>query len=120
MKILADENIYEPIIGYLRNLGDDVLSVRDSGLSGIPDDEVYKRACAEKRVIITMDRDFSRTFRFPPEGCGGIVIVKLYKVTVKEALKLFKDYFPVLKENDITRNLVIITQGGTRIRRSRR
>ncbi len=119
MKILADENIYEPIIGYLRNLDHDIVSIRDSGLSGIPDDEVYKRACAEQRIIITMDKDFSRTSRFPPDRCGGIVIVKLYKVTVEEALKLFKNYFAALKESDITRNLVIITQGGARIRRTR-
>ena len=120
MKILADENIYEPIIGYLRNSGHDVISIRDSGLSGISDDDVYKRACAEKRVIITMDKDFSRTFRFPPEGCGGIIIVKLYKVTVEEAFKHFKNYFAALKKDDITDNLIIVTQEGTRIRRSRR
>jgi len=120
MKIFANENVYEPIIAYLRSLGHDVLSIRDSGLSGITDDYVYQRACADKRIIITMDKDFSRTFRFPPEGCGGIIVVKLYKLTVEEGLKLFKDYFAALKETDITNNLVIITQTGTRIRRSGR
>jgi predicted nuclease of predicted toxin-antitoxin system len=67
MKMFANENLFEPIIDYLKVLGNDVLSIRDSGLSGISDDEVYQRACEDKRVIITMDKDFSRTFRFPPE-----------------------------------------------------
>lgn len=39
MKIFANENLFEPIIDYLRSLGNDVLSIRDCGLSGISDDE---------------------------------------------------------------------------------
>ncbi len=86
MKIFANENLFEPIIDYLRSLGNDVLSIRDSGLSGISDDEVFERACKENMVIITMDKDFTRIFRFPPERCGGIVVAKIYKRTVDETL----------------------------------
>jgi hypothetical protein len=53
MKMFADENLFEPIIDYLKAIGNDMLSIRDSGLSGISDDEVYQRACTDKRVIIT-------------------------------------------------------------------
>lgn len=56
MKMFANENLFEPIIDYLRETGHDVISVRE-GLSGISDDEVYQLACKEKRVIITMDKD---------------------------------------------------------------
>jgi len=73
MKFLANENLFEPIIEYLKVLGHDVLSIREAGLSGITDDEVYKLACKDNRVIITIDKDFSRIFRFPPEKCGGII-----------------------------------------------
>ena len=120
MKLFANENLFEPIIDYLRSLGHDVLSIRDSGLSGISDDEVYQRACKEKRVIITMDKDFSRIFRFPPEKCGGIVVVKIYKRTVDETLSIFKKYYKFIQEKDILGNLIIITSEGVRIRRSRK
>jgi predicted nuclease of predicted toxin-antitoxin system len=116
----ANENLFEPIIDYLKNLGQDVLSIRDSGLSGISDEEVYRRACKEKRVIITMDKDFSRMFRFPPEKCGGIVVVKIYKRTVDDTLSIFKKFYTSIKEKDILGNLVIITAEGVRIRRSKR
>ena len=69
---------------------DDVLSIRDSGLSGISDDEVYEKACKGNMVIITMDKDFTRIFRFPPEKCGGIVVAKIYKRTLDETLAIFK------------------------------
>ncbi|GMT48079.1 MAG: hypothetical protein IEMM0007_1645 [bacterium] len=117
--MFADENLFEPIIDYLKGLGHDVLSIRDSGLSGIPDDEVYQLACKDTRVIITMDKDFSRMFRFPPERCGGIVVVKIYKRTVKETLVIFRKYYKHIKEEDLRGNLVVITPEGVRIRRSK-
>ena len=91
MKVFANENLFELIIDYLREIGHDVISVRE-GLSGISDDEVYQMACKEKRVIITMDKDFSRIFRFPPEKCGGILMVRIYKRTIGETLKIVKKY----------------------------
>ncbi len=118
MKIFANENLFEPIIDYLRGLGHNVFSIRDAGLSGISDDEVYQRACKEKRIIITMDKDFSRMFRFPPENCGGIIVVKIYKRTVNETLSIFKKFYESIQEKDIPKNLVIITPEGVRIRRS--
>ncbi len=117
MKMFANENLFEPIIDFVRSLGHDVLSIRDSGLSGISDDEVYRIACRERRTIITMDKDFSRIFRFPPEKCGGIIVVKIYKRTVDETLLIFKKFYKSLQEKDIFKNLVIITPEGTRIRK---
>ena len=40
MKISANENLFEPMIEFLKNLGHDVVSIRDAGLSGISDEEV--------------------------------------------------------------------------------
>ena len=120
MKIFANENLFEPIIDYLRSLGNEVLSIRDSSLSGISDDDVYEKACKENMVIITMDKDFTRIFRFPPERCGGIVVAKIYKRPVDETLTIFRKYYQSIKEEDMKRNLVIITPEGVRIRRSTR
>jgi len=119
LKILADENLFEPIVVHLKALGHEVMSVRDSGLSGITDDAVYQLACKEKRVIITMDKDFSRTFRFPPERCGGVIVVKIYKRTVEETVELFKKHFGSLNLRNMVENLVVITPDGVRIRRTR-
>ena len=55
MKMFANENLFDPIIDHLRSIGHDVLSLREAGISGISDDEVYQLACKEKYVIIIMD-----------------------------------------------------------------
>ncbi|MBI5639087.1 MAG: DUF5615 family PIN-like protein [Nitrospirae bacterium] len=118
MKVIADENLLEPIIDYLKSLDYDVLSIRATGLSGISDDEVYQKACQEARLIVTMDKDFTRLFRFPPEKCGGIIVVKIYKRTIEETLSIFKKFYETVQEKDMAGNLVIITQDGVRIRRT--
>jgi predicted nuclease of predicted toxin-antitoxin system len=120
VKFFANENLFEPIIDYLKSVGNTVLSMRESGLSGITDEEVYDKACKEKMVIITMDKDFTRIFRFPPAKCGGIVVIKIYKRTVDETLRIFKRYYQKIKKEDIRGNLVIITPEGVRIKRTKK
>ncbi|MDI6713935.1 MAG: DUF5615 family PIN-like protein [Thermodesulfovibrio sp.] len=116
MRFLTDENLFEPIVEYLRDLGHDVLNIRDN-LSGIKDDEVYKIACEQNRIIITMDKDFSKIFRFHPKYCGGIIVVKIYRHTIKETCEIFKKFFIMLKEKDIFGNLIVISPNGIRIKR---
>ncbi len=117
MKIVADENLYEPIITYLKEIGNDILSISEKH-PGITDDEVYTIACDEKRVIITMDKDFSRISRYPPEKCGGIIVFKIYKLSIDDTLEIFKRYFDSIQERDIINNLVIMSPEKLRIRRT--
>ena len=119
MRIIANENIFEPIIEWLRANGHEVISIREVGLSGASDDEIYEKAVKQKLVILTMDKDFSRMLRFPPEQCGGIIVVKIYRLSVNETTKFFSRYFKELDEEKIAGKLVIITQDGIRVRSPR-
>ncbi|MFQ5899992.1 MAG: DUF5615 family PIN-like protein, partial [Thermodesulfobacteriota bacterium] len=78
----------------------------------------YNLACTKNQVIVTMDKDFTKTFRFSPVSCGGIIVVKIYKRTIDETSGIFKKYYINIKGKDIIKNLVIITPEGVRIRRS--
>ena len=116
MKIIADENVFEPIIEFLQEEGHEVINVRKSNLSGSSDDTIYKLAVDKKMIIVTMDKDFSRMLRFPPEKCGGIIVVKLYKMTVDKATKICKQYFRTIDLTKIAHKLVIITPEGVKLR----
>ncbi len=120
MNIIANENVFEPIVEFLRSEGHNVTNIRGSSLSGASDDEIYELAIKDKLIILTMDRDFSRIVRFPPERCGGIIVVKLYRMSVEETTELFKRHFSSLDEEEITKRLVIISREGIRFRVSSR
>ena len=116
MRILADENLAQSIIDHLVSGGHEVIDARRGDLAGASDDELYRRAVEERLTIVTMDRDFMRMTRFPPQACGGIVVARIYRRTPPETLRLFRECFDNLSEDTIRGNLVIITPGGMRIR----
>lgn len=116
MRILANENLYDPIVEYLRTAGHSVFDTKRTELAGAPDEEVYERAVKEQLVVVTMDKDFTRSLRFPPAKCGGIIVAKLYRMTVAQATAEFRRRFHSLSEDQIRGRLVIITRDGVRIR----
>lgn len=115
MRIFANENVFEPMIEWLKQNGHEVISVRNTEYSGVTDDDIYAKAVKDKLVILTMDKDFSRIIRFPPKACGGIIVVKIYRVSVDKTTELFAKYFGALSEEKIRDNLVIIMPNGVRI-----
>lgn len=58
MKILLDENVPNYIKKYLLDKGyTDIKRINDFG-KGLPDEDVFRIATQEKRVLITIDTDF--------------------------------------------------------------
>ncbi|CAN5798252.1 hypothetical protein BH20ACT6_BH20ACT6_05180 [soil metagenome] len=53
MRFLIDEMFSPAVARHLTELGHDALHVRDVGLSGRTDDEVFDRATAEDRTVVT-------------------------------------------------------------------
>jgi len=117
MKFLADENLYIPIVEGLRNRGHEVFSILEEGEIGIPDEDIFRMAAGENRIIVTMDKHFTNILRFPSDLCGGIIVARLYKMRVDKTARLFFNFFDQLSEEQIKRNLIIIARKKLRIRR---
>ncbi|HUR68671.1 MAG TPA: DUF5615 family PIN-like protein [Candidatus Thermoplasmatota archaeon] len=67
-RLFANENIPRSLVLRLRQLGHDVLTVHEAGMTGAVDVAIVERAASEKRTILTQDLDFGRIFieRDPP------------------------------------------------------
>ena len=77
MKIKLDENLPLRRAALLKNLGHDVHTTRDEGLSGCADPEVWERAQEESRFLVTQDMDFADSRQFAPGSHCGILLVRL-------------------------------------------
>lgn len=74
--LYSNENFPLPVVQELRNLGHDVLTVREAGNAdlAIPDDEVLAFATAESRTLLTLNRrDFIHLHNAQPNHAGIIV-----------------------------------------------
>ena len=119
MLLIADANVFVPMVDGLRNMGHDVFDVKEQGLENLSDPEIFRLAQKEQRILVTMDKDFSNILLYPPGEHQGIIVVKLYRLKVADATKLFLDAMNDIKSEDFTGNLVIIDRSKTRIRKEK-
>lgn len=76
VRIYTNENIPKELADKLRELGYDVLTVKEAGYANkrIPDIDVLKFAISEQRLILTFNkRDFSNLHKKYPDHYGIIL-----------------------------------------------
>ena len=119
MLFIAYANIFVPMVDGLRDMGHDVFDVKEKGMENLSDPEIFRMAQKEGRILVTMDKDFSNILLYPPGEHQGIIVVKLYRLKVADATRLFLDAMDDIKPEDIPGNLVIIDRSKTRIRKEK-
>jgi hypothetical protein len=76
-RVYADANLPAGLVRFMRErLHWDVLFVmEDNNLRRAPDIGHFRLAAELRRTLLTLDRDYLDDVRFPPEECGGIVVL---------------------------------------------
>jgi predicted nuclease of predicted toxin-antitoxin system len=120
-KFLIDEDIPRSTTAVLREAGHSVEDVRDVGLRGRSDQEVFQYAQSQGAALLTADKGFSSIVRFPLGTHAGILVVRvpdeLPTQTINhEVLRALKD----LEGEDLAGLLMVVEVGRTRIRRASR
>lgn len=77
MRILADENFPGLSVQELRRLGHDVLWAR-TDMPGISDSAMLTLAQDERRILVTLDKDFGElTFRLKQPAMYGVILFRM-------------------------------------------
>lgn len=117
-RFLIDEDLPRSLAPALREAGFDTQDVRDVGLRGCSDVEVFARAQAEKRVLLSADLGFANALAFPAGSHAGIAVARLpnempvVDVTLT-ILKALRD----LADEELAGAIVIVELHRTRIHR---
>ena len=120
MRFLADESVYVAIVRALRDLGHDVVDLKEKKVYGVPDDEVFQLAVEQGRILVTMDLDFGNILLYPPGTHPGIIVLKLFELTVDGATNILRDFIQKTDESQIAKALVIVEPHRVRFRRGQR
>ena len=118
IKFVIDEDMPRSTAKVLKEKGYEVLDVRDCGLKGKSDDEVFKFAQNQKAVILTGDLGFGNILHFPVGSHSGIVVAHYdNEISTSELNNQIMNAFDTLTEEDFKGNLIILEPGKIRIRR---
>ncbi|SRR6266576_3316097 len=88
-RFYADENFPSVAIKILRQLGADVLTVRDARRRGHPDENHTAEALRLGRILITCDRDYLNDRRFPLIHCPALIVFDFGSGTVEDIRSTF-------------------------------
>lgn len=115
MKIKLDENLPARLRNVLRTYGHDVDTVLDEQLGGLPDADIWAAACAENRLLITQDLDFSDLRRFAPGAHPGVLLVRLRDPSVGAISARVESIASLLP--DLARCFAVLTESKLRVKR---
>jgi len=77
VRFLVDENMPRSLAPQIAARGVQVADVRDIGLSGRPDEEIFAAASSQDAIVITRDRGFTLVRNWPAHFTAGVIFVNL-------------------------------------------
>jgi predicted nuclease of predicted toxin-antitoxin system len=118
LKFVIDEDIPRSTGIILKENGYDILDIRDHGLRGEKDEKIYEFAQENGAVVLTGDRGFGNTQRFPLGEHNGIVVTnfpnEMPTSMINQQLLVRLKH---INEDDYKGNIIIIDPLKIRIRR---
>ncbi|MBI4293239.1 MAG: DUF5615 family PIN-like protein [Betaproteobacteria bacterium] len=116
VRFKLDENLPRDAETLLRDAGHDAQTACEERLTGSTDPEVLDACLAERRVLVTLDLDFSDIRLYPPTSHKGIWVLRPRTQGIEGILALLKGALSVLGTEQTDGRLWIIEPGQVRIR----
>lgn len=87
MRFLADMGVAGRIVDWLLAQGHDVKHLREEGLQRIPDEEVFQKAVAEGRILITFDLDFGEIVALSGGRATSVILFRLHNTRTPHVIE---------------------------------
>jgi predicted nuclease of predicted toxin-antitoxin system len=116
MKFLTDQDVYAITVRFLMELGHDVITASEIGLSQADDSDLLKTACDQNRIFITRDRDFGGLVFVEKLG-SGVIYLRMLPSIIDSIHKAMKRVLNEYSEEDLRKAFVVVEAGRHRYRR---
>lgn len=77
MRFLLDMNLPPALAGRLRAESHDAIHVTEIGHGNLSDDDIFRRAVEERRIVVTFDLDFGEIAGAAIASGSGVVLLRL-------------------------------------------
>lgn len=114
---IADEGISKLTIETVRRLGHKVVTLKDTGMLGSDDPEIFEYAKSKKLTILTIDKDFGELYYFNRAYSTGVIVVRVKPDTAENITEILEVFLTsrTLEDVDLANSLVILSKWRTRI-----
>jgi len=115
MKILADQDVYASTVRLLRDLGHEVTTAAEAGLSRATDVELLQAARNGRRLLVTRDRDFGALVFLKRVGVG-VVYLRMAPGDAGPAHAQLRTVLSTYDEEALRKAFVVVESGRHRFR----
>ena len=120
MNAVIDEDLHRSISKVLNSLGFTVYDIRDYNLRGSTDEQIFKFTQKKNAVLFSADLGFSNIIQFPFGSHKGICILRFpNEISTEKINSQVKKLLEKLTQEDYSGNLIILSPGKIRVRRSK-
>ncbi len=74
------------VVEWLRQQGHDAIRLRDEGLHRMPDGDIFAKAAAEDRVILTFDLDFGEIAALSKGKKASVILFRLQNTRAAQVI----------------------------------
>lgn len=115
MRLIADESVDAPVVESLRAAGFDIIYVLELS-PGVNDNVVLNWSVKEKRLLLTVDKDFGELIFRNKRSAPGVILYRLAGLSNEEKSSIL---LSVLKKRgkNLSYSFTVITKDRVRIRR---
>jgi len=115
LKFLVDVGVSRKVEQWLRKHGYDIKSVRDID-PRMSDKGILKMAASERRMVITMDKDFGELVYNSGLPHGGVLLLRLEEARSDEKVKII-DRILERYSDKLSDNFCVFKDGKLRVRK---
>jgi len=116
MRFLTDQDVYAVTARLLQNLGHDVATAAELGLSRATDATLLQTAKVQERILVTRDRDFGNLV-FVDHLATGVVYLRMLPSSLAAVHAELERVLERYEEAALLRSFIVVQPGRHRLRR---
>ena len=117
MRIKVDEDLPAEVADLLQDAGHDARSVVGQGMTGMPDEGLWRVVQGEGMCLFTADKGFANAQVFPPGTHGGIVLLRLPRESRAGYVRLTESLLASVNVESAIGAIMAVTPDAIRIHR---
>jgi predicted nuclease of predicted toxin-antitoxin system len=117
MRFLGDMGVSHRVIEWLRSSGHDAMHLREQGLKRLPDSEIFFKAEAEQRIILTFDLDFGEILALSRGRVVSVVLFRLNNTRTPFVIERLRAVLAADASALAAGAIIVVEDGRHRVRR---